>query len=150
MRGTLQHLLTAHIRPGEIILGKILAHLVQLMLLSLVGLPLFCFFGALAGDITFAPALIVTSLGLVFGIASLSILFSVWCRTTRDALLCMYALIGTAVLLVPLLATTSWGPWLGALNPLRVLALDDVSLRGEHLGAFLLGWLSLGFLCVPL
>src|SRR5438045_2223997 len=43
-RGTLQYLLTTQLRPGEIILGKMVVHAYQLTILSLVGLPLFCLF----------------------------------------------------------------------------------------------------------
>src|SRR5262245_12379022 len=39
-RGTLQYLLTADLRPGEIILGKLLGRLYQVLLLVLVGLPM--------------------------------------------------------------------------------------------------------------
>jgi ABC-type transport system involved in multi-copper enzyme maturation permease subunit len=147
-RGTLQHLLTAGARAGEIILGKMLAQTYQLVLLALVGLPLFCFFAGLAGDVTFPLTVMVTSLALVFAVAAVSILFSVWCRTTRDALLCIYVLMGMAVLVVPFLAATPSGAWLPMLNPLRVLSLDDLSVRWAHLGPFLLSWLSLGSICV--
>jgi ABC-type Na+ efflux pump permease subunit len=147
-RGTLQHLLTTRLRAGEIILGKILAHTYQLALLSLVGLPLFCLFGGLAGDASFAPAVIVSSLALVFGIAGLSILFSVWCRTTRDALLCVYLLIAIAAWLIPFLAGTSWGSGLPSLHPLHVFSLDDVPARWRRLGEFLLGWVLVGLVCV--
>src|SRR5262249_25457583 len=115
-RGTLQHLLTAHIRPGELILGKLLAHTYQLVLLALVGLPLFCFFAALAGDPSFPVVVLITSLAIVFGVASISILVSVSCRTTRDALLCVYLLMGIGSLLVPLLLSRGWLPWLATVN----------------------------------
>ena len=45
-RGTLQLLLTARTRTTELILGKILANVYQMMLLSLVGLPIFAFLPA--------------------------------------------------------------------------------------------------------
>jgi ABC-type transport system involved in multi-copper enzyme maturation permease subunit len=147
-RGTLQYLLTANIRAGELILGKILAHVYQMMVLSLVGLPLLCFFAALAGDAAFPVAVFLSSLALVFTLAALSVLVSVWCRRTIDAVLCLYALVAIVIILVPALGATALGPWLATLNPLRVLALDDASLRWKHLGEFLLPWLSFGLACV--
>src|SRR5207253_1338372 len=91
-----------------------------------------------------------SSLALLFAIAAVSILFSVWCRKTTDAILSVYLLMGIAVFLVPYLATTGWGARLATLNPLRVLSLTDGSLRWKHLGEFLLPWLSLGCAAVLL
>ncbi len=136
MRGTLQYLLTANIRSGELILGKILAYVFQLVVLALVGLPLLCFFSALAGDFGFPLVVLVSSAAFVFGIAAVSVLCSVWCRTTRDALLSSYFVMTAVVLLVPVLASTPWGPTLSACNPLRALALADASLRWRDLGEF--------------
>src|SRR5262249_23205238 len=48
-RGTLQYLLTANLRPGEIILGKFLGRGFQVLVLALPGLPLFGFFAVYAG-----------------------------------------------------------------------------------------------------
>ncbi len=146
IRGTLQYLLTANLRPLEIILGKMLAQLYQIGLLTLVGLPLFCFFAGLAGDATFPVTAVVTSLALAFGIAGLGMLLSVWCRSTRDALLCMYLLMGLAFMLLSVFAAAPLGARLATFHPLRVLALDDPAQRWHYLGEFLLGWLSVGMI----
>jgi ABC-type transport system involved in multi-copper enzyme maturation permease subunit len=146
-RGTLQYLLTTSTRPGEIILGKLCAHTYQLAILSLVGLPLFCFFAGLAGDFSFPAAVIVSSLGLAFGLAALSILFSVCCRSTRDALLCVYLLLGMGGVFASFLPSTGLGTRLLSLNPLRLLSFNDVSFRGRYLGEYLVGWLTIGLAC---
>ena len=148
MRGTLEHLLTAHIRSGELIVGKILAQVYQLMVLALVGVPVLCFFVGLSGDIAMPAIMVISSLALVFGIAGVSILLSVWCRTTRDALLAAYVLMGLAAMAVTLLSATTWGGWLAGLNPLRIVLAGDAYLRWQRLGDFLLLWLGLGFVCV--
>ena len=48
-RGTLQHLLIAHLTAGEIVLGKLLGRLAQVGVLVLVGLPVLCFIGVFGG-----------------------------------------------------------------------------------------------------
>jgi ABC-type transport system involved in multi-copper enzyme maturation permease subunit len=141
--GTLQHLLTARVDPGEIIVGKLLFHMFQLGFWLLAALPVLCFFAGLARDVTFPVAVIATSLALAFGISGLSVLLSAWCRTTRDALLCVYLLLGAGVLLVPPLASTIW--WFRWLNPMRILSFHDLALRWPRQGEFLLPWLYLGF-----
>ena len=149
-RGTLQYLLTADIRPGELILGKMLAHLYQLAVLSLVGLPLLSFFAGLATDLTFPLVVFATSMLVLFGVAALSMLVSVLCRTTRDALLTLYLMLGGTYLLAPFLALTPLGPALSRFNPLEVLSLDDHELRWQNMGPFVLSWLVFAVACVAL
>jgi ABC-type transport system involved in multi-copper enzyme maturation permease subunit len=125
-RGTLEHLLTACFRPGEIILGKLLAHSYQLVLWSLLGLPLLCYFAGVARDMSLPAFVVATSVALTLGIAALAILMSVWCRTTRAAVFGVYLLMGIGVLLIPPLWRTPWGSGLVSLNPLHVFSLDGV------------------------
>jgi ABC-type transport system involved in multi-copper enzyme maturation permease subunit len=147
-RGTLQYLLTAHFQPWEIILGKVLANAYQLALLALVGLPLFCFLGGLAGDALFPLMVLFCSLVFLMGLTSLCMLVSVLCRTTRDALLTLYLVIGATLFIMSVLAATRFGAWLASLNPLRVLLPEDISLRWRQLGSFVLAWSVLGGSCV--
>ncbi len=134
-RGTLQHLLTACNEPGAIIGGKLLFHLFQLATWLLFSLPVFCFFAGVARDVTFPVAVMVSSLALASGIAGLGMLMSVWCRTTRDALLSVYLILGITLVLAPPLADTFW--WFHWLNPGAVLSLRDPTLRWRHLIQFL-------------
>jgi ABC-type transport system involved in multi-copper enzyme maturation permease subunit len=165
-RGTLEHLLTACFRPGEIILGKLLAHTCQLVLCSLLVLPLFCYFAGLARDASLPAFVFASSAALALGVAALSLWMSVCCRTTRGAVLSVYALIGAVVLLYPTFAATPWGSGLSAFNPVHVLSLDDATLRWRQgssllpsislddrflrwprLGSYLTAWLSLACAC---
>src|SRR5437870_1717934 len=93
-RGTLASLLTAHLRPIDVVLGKLLGRSYQILVLALVGLPIVAFFGEL-GDLhnSLPLAVFIVSTVLIVGLAALSILLSVWCRQTRDSILCTYLVI---------------------------------------------------------
>lgn len=139
-RRTLDYLLTADLTASDIILGKLLARVAQLLVLSLIGMPLFSFFAGLTGDFSFSVAVVVTSVTLVFGLAALAMLVSVWSRSTRDALLCLYG-VGLLVFLAwRLFAAAPWLTWLDAFRPFPVLAQADPDLRWSALGSFLLHW----------
>ncbi len=90
-RGTLQYLLAADVSGWEIILGKLLGRMWQVFLLSLASLPMAGFLAALGG---IHPIYLVVPYVLVFApvfaIAAASLLASVWCRQTRDAVLLVY------------------------------------------------------------
>jgi ABC-type transport system involved in multi-copper enzyme maturation permease subunit len=98
-RGTLQYLLAADLYPWEIVLGKLVGRSGQVLLLALTGLPLLCFFGVFGGlDGLMILAVAISTLAFVFGLGSASLLASVWCRHTRDAVLSLYAiLVGLAM-----------------------------------------------------
>jgi ABC-type transport system involved in multi-copper enzyme maturation permease subunit len=101
--GTLQYLLTADLSASEIVVGKLLGRCYQVLLLALTGLPLLCFFGGMGGvDPGTLLILGVAVAALVFALAGASLLASVLCRHTRDAVLCFYAtvLLGSLVLAV--------------------------------------------------
>jgi ABC-type transport system involved in multi-copper enzyme maturation permease subunit len=115
--GTLQHLLTTDLVAVEIIVGKLLARLLQTVLIMMAGLPLLAFLGALGGYLE--P---LTLLGIfaalvmpLLGLAAASLLASVWFKQSREAVLALYAAGAVGYLLV-------WaaGSWLGA-NPLSYL-----------------------------
>jgi len=136
-RGTLEYLLTADLTAWEIVGGKFLGRLAQLGQLALMGLPLFCFVGVYAD---LGPpkmlAIVGTTGALLFGLGAISLLTSVWCRNTRDAVLCLYGLGIAGVLLIveakalrtALGATGGWLPLVDAattllesFNPLYVV-----------------------------
>src|SRR5204863_9010318 len=96
-RGTLQYLVTTDLRPWEILLGKLLGRSAQVGLLALTGLPVLCFYGVFGGlDLAMLLSAAAASLLLVFALGSASLLASVWCRHTRDAVLAVAA-VGTGL-----------------------------------------------------
>jgi ABC-type transport system involved in multi-copper enzyme maturation permease subunit len=117
-RGTLQYLLTTDLESRHILLGKLFARVAQVALVALAGLPLFALLAGFGGV---EPAtLLAIGIALVvplFALASATLLASVWCRQTRDAVLALYVL-GTLA---------GWAVWyfrgpLDYFNPLFVLA----------------------------
>jgi ABC-type transport system involved in multi-copper enzyme maturation permease subunit len=102
-RGTLQYLLTTDLQSWHIIVGKMLARVFQLSIPAIAGLPLFFFLGPFAGV---GPLTVVGLFGVIlltaFGLAAASLLASVWCRQTRDAVLGLYAVTLPFLLLVSL------------------------------------------------
>jgi ABC-type transport system involved in multi-copper enzyme maturation permease subunit len=117
VRGTLQDLLTTNLTATEIILGKLLAQVVRVTDLALAGFPLFCFAAVLAG---MHPLGMLTALVSVvpplFALGALTLLASVWCRTTNEAVLNLY-LFGAAGFVV----LTWLGPGTAYFDPLYVL-----------------------------
>jgi ABC-type transport system involved in multi-copper enzyme maturation permease subunit len=174
-RGTLQYLLTADLLPWEIVVGKLLGRTYQVLLLALTGLPLACFFGVFAGlDLLGLAALAASVLLFVFFLASASVLASVVCRHTRDAVLGLYAvlLLGGIALaalrswLENMTATPSSGSqpvlpvvaalaaFLNALNPFAVWSPGWIYAGGSaqlrHVVFPLLAWAGVGGLCLLL
>ena len=91
--GTLQYLLTTQLDTRHIILGKMIGRAAQVVLLSMVGLPLFALMAGFGGV---GPGLVLLSCAALvvplIGVAALSVLASVLCRQTRDAVLSVYGL----------------------------------------------------------
>jgi ABC-type transport system involved in multi-copper enzyme maturation permease subunit len=175
--GTLQYLLTTGLRTHEIIWGKLLGRLAQVALLGFAGLPFLWFFGGFAG---WDPGLLLLILAVpmppAFGCAAASLLASVWCCRTRDAVLRLYALGGAVVLvawgfhewLFELKTTTPANSWLSPV--LMVMSWLDYGIQfcnpffvlkpiweGEGFGAgtarlfcSLLAWGSFGAGCLAL
>lgn len=150
-RGTLGHLLTTPLTGLEILLGKLLARSLQLGLVLLLGLPLFCFLAGLLEDPALPFAVLAVSVGLALGLGALALLLSVWSRSTRDALLLAY-LLTFAVVAVWGRMPPAWKPaWSSAgLEPIRALALDDPSRRWFRIGAFLRFWCIAGVICLAM
>ncbi len=125
-RGTLQYLLTADLEARHIVVGKLLARAAQVILVALAGLPLFALLAGFGGvQPIFVPILAVALLAPMFGLASMALLASVWCRQSRDAVLALYvvgALAGGAVWYLQ--------GWLRYFDPLFVLAPAWSAWRG--------------------
>jgi ABC-type transport system involved in multi-copper enzyme maturation permease subunit len=152
-RGTLQYLLTADLESRHIILGKLLARMAQVVLVALAGLPLFALLAGFGGIEPITLLALGVTLGVpLFALASLTLLASVWCRQTRDAVLALYilgALAGLAVwyfrgffsYLNPLFVLEpAWGAWRGR----------DLSELGRRLLLSSLSWGTLGVVCLGL
>jgi ABC-type transport system involved in multi-copper enzyme maturation permease subunit len=149
-RGTLQYLLTADVGGWDIVLGKMLGRIWQVFLLILASLPLVTFLAVLQGlplPLLAGPYLLILIPG--FAIASFSLLASVWCRQTRDAVLIVYL----SVLLVA--GAIEWFGWADFLNPVDIMkaAWDDRVGRLELLertGVCLAVWFTFGLCCAAL
>lgn len=166
-RGTLQYLLVTELFPWEILLGKLIGRVYQVVLIGLTPLPLICFVGVFGGlDLSMLGAMMASSLVMVFALGSMSLLASVVCRHTRDAVLGLYTS-GLAAYLVCRLAievlqtylaghASRWLKWveevLSCFDPLHPMgadwSLDDPSERAGRLLASVLAWGSLGLVCL--
>jgi ABC-type transport system involved in multi-copper enzyme maturation permease subunit len=116
-QGTLTYLLLSEMEVRQLLVGKLLGRLAQVILWLMAGLPLFALMAGYGGiePITIAflyAGLLMPALALV----SLSLLMSVHCRQTRDAVLAVYGL-----LLLGWLGVTWLGGPLRHLDPLWVL-----------------------------
>jgi ABC-type transport system involved in multi-copper enzyme maturation permease subunit len=90
--GTLAELLMSGLTPWRIVAGKFLARTAQVATLSLAGVPLLCWFGGL--DVVALAAVLAAEAGVLCCLAAVSILASVWVRTTSSALLGAYTVSG--------------------------------------------------------
>jgi ABC-type transport system involved in multi-copper enzyme maturation permease subunit len=142
--GTLEHLLIAPLWPLEIVLGKLAARTLQLVLLAMAGLPLVTLFAGIVGDGWFPVALVLLSLGCIFGLAGVSLLASACCRSTRDALLTVYL---SGVIVVAAASVGAW-PRLTALadrlNPVAALIGHDADRRWPFVISCAVAWLIIG------
>jgi ABC-type transport system involved in multi-copper enzyme maturation permease subunit len=152
-RGTLEHLLTTDLEDRHILLGKLLARSAQVLLVALTGLPLFALMAGFGGMEPFSILVIAASfLPPLFGLGAATLLASVLCRQTRDAVLALYLVITVAGLIAwrwhsvfsffdPLYAIApAWGPW-------RTMDLDETVRR---LLALWLAWGGVGGVCLAL
>lgn len=145
-RGTLQLLMTAHLTATEIILGKLLGQLMRMVDLALVGLPFFALVGSLAGiDWKILLAVYLGMIPPLVAVGAASLLASVWCRTTNEAVLSVYLVGMAGIGLVAWL--TGLGAWFG---PFYVLASTDGEPNLTNLSRHVLhAWLAWGSLTVP-
>src|SRR5262249_21150231 len=111
-RGTLLYLFSADLSSWEILVGKLWGRTFEVVVLLMTTLPCLCFVGIWAGiSLPGVLALCLTLLGPVFAVGAASLVMSVWCRRTSDAVIGLYAILGPFVLL--------WAglTWLGGLPP---------------------------------
>jgi ABC-type transport system involved in multi-copper enzyme maturation permease subunit len=148
MRGTLDYLLTTCLHPAEIVLGKLLARVCQVLAVALVALPIVCFFGVVSDmDFAFVVTLVAASVVLIVGVAALSLLASVWCRRTRDAVLCTYLAMVAGVMLLRAASAAGWDAPAEALSPWNVTAPEERDGRWQRLAGFSAAWLAPASVC---
>lgn len=153
-RGTLESLLTTEISPLAIVVGKLLARLADVVVLTLVVLPMAAFVGPYAGaSVSFLLGQAVVTILTAFGLSCLSLLASVWTRQTRTAILCVYLI----VLAVQGLAWSgwfAWPNWANAFEPIWVLTpARDGSPTPEfvrRLAQSTMTWLTFGSICIAI
>ncbi|MBX7105155.1 MAG: ABC transporter permease [Gemmataceae bacterium] len=156
VRGTLEALFLAHLSPVSVILGKLIARVAQGFVWSLASWPVIALVG-LPGGVTpvFFLALAVTTLLLLAGICAVSLLCSVWTRTTRDAVVISYGVLGFLMMMVlgAGFAGGRWS-WLAALNPEYVLDAarhsPDYPELGRRLRDAVLGWSFIAVACTAI
>jgi ABC-type transport system involved in multi-copper enzyme maturation permease subunit len=89
--GTLEYLFAADLTSWEILMGKLLGRVSQVAMLGLVVLPVLCFIGVFGGlSLIQLLGLVAVTAGPLLGLGAASLLASVWCRQTRDAVLSVY------------------------------------------------------------
>jgi ABC-type Na+ efflux pump permease subunit len=152
-RGTLQYLLCTDLDARHIILGKLFGRLAQVGLVALAGLPLFGLFAALGGTppLTMFAAFVVL-LVPTFAVAAATLLASVLCKQTRDAVLALYVALVVGGIVVWLV-----GGVFDYFNPLYVLdpiwsgadARETAVMFGRLAGS-VLAWGLVGVACLGL
>ena len=148
--GTLDHLLTSCLHPVEIVFGKLLSRVCQVFAVTLVALPIAAFFGMVGGlDIPFIAVMFLASAVLIVGIAGISLLASVWCSRTRDAVLCTYLVLVAAFVLAAAIRALGWDGPAEALRPWHVIAADAED-RGGLFAIFAVTWLAPAAVCLAL
>jgi ABC-type transport system involved in multi-copper enzyme maturation permease subunit len=145
--GTLSELLLSGLTPWRIVTGKLASRIGQVALVVIAVLPLLCWFGGL--DVVPLFAVIVAAAGVLGSLAGVSLLASVWSRTTSSAVLAAYA--GAGLLFA---AVRFVGGPLVCLDPLYLLepalvSRDLASLR-DRLFLSGLAWTALTAGCLAL
>ncbi len=152
-RGTLQYLMLTDMEARHLVLGKLLGRIAQVGLVALGGLPLFALLAGFAGvePLSMLAACLVLLLP-TFGLACATMLASVYCRQTRDAVLVLYGLGAVGALAVWLIG----GPF-HYLDPTYVLApawgpsnMRDLAEAGRRLLVSSACWGLLGGACLGL
>jgi ABC-type transport system involved in multi-copper enzyme maturation permease subunit len=151
LRGTLDYLLTTCLHPAEIILGKLAARTCQVMVLAMVPLPLICFFGVIVDlPLVNVAALYIASAVVVAGTAAVSVLASVWCHRTRDAVLWAYLALFAGYCLGWAATSLGWDGLTNAFNPLYAIDRDRDMPLAARLALLSVAWLLPASGCVAL
>ncbi len=117
--GTLQYLLTTGLCTWEIVVGKLLGRTAHVAMLALAGVPFLGFLSVFTGIEAGLLLLFLAALAMpLLAAGAAGLLASVWCRSTRDAVLVVYTLGLLAVGLARLLG------WHTAFDPFAVLTPD--------------------------
>lgn len=160
MRGTLMYLFGADLTSWEILAGKLLGRSFEVVVLLLTTLPFICFVGVWAGVTPLSLVAIgLALLGPLFCVASASLLMSVWCRQTRDAVIGLFAIGGILFVLWSALglvgtmfpAVSGLKRLTGYFDPLHVAgpALSGAEPREVFSALFgsWIAWGSIGLVC---
>ena len=154
-RGTLQYLFAADLTAWEILIGKLLGRVFEVFILLMCTLPFVCFFGVFGG-IT-PPSLLAIGLGLLaplLAVGAASLLMSVWCRQTRDAVMGLFA-IGGLLFLAWYTLSSLGGPGVRRLtdyfDPMHVAAPGLSGVEPGEMFAYVVGawiaWGSIALVC---
>lgn len=100
-RGTLGLLLATDLSSGEIVLGKWLGQVVQVLTLSMVGWPILVLLGTIGGmDAGILLLGLLKTVLLVMGLSAGSLLAAVWARKTATAAFGLYVATSVPVLVL--------------------------------------------------
>jgi ABC-type transport system involved in multi-copper enzyme maturation permease subunit len=141
-RKTLHYLLASRLTSGEIVLGKLCARLLHLAVFVAIGLPVMSLLGLFGGvDPQVVTGTTAVTLTTAFFLAGLSVLISTFARRVREAVVVVFLLELTWLILPPLIEYPmkgSWpviyslvGPvdsWVALTNPINLLI--DLGQRG--------------------
>jgi ABC-type transport system involved in multi-copper enzyme maturation permease subunit len=152
-RGTLQYLLCTDLDARHIILGKLFGRIAQVVMVALAGFPLYALFAGFGGT----PVLTVFVAAIVlivpsFAIACATMLASVLCKQTRDAVLALYL-----ILIVCAFAVWLVGGILDYFNPIFVLepiwsstGSEETNIMFGRLIGSMVAWGAVGLTCLGL
>jgi len=159
-RGTLLYLFAADLNSWEILIGKLLGRSFEVVVLLLATLPFLCFVGIWAEVTPLALLAIGLSLmGPIFAVGSASLLMSVWCRQTRDAVIGLFSIGGLVYLLWSILnwvgrslpAVSGLSRLTGYFDPMHVAAPALSGSPPRELAEYVIGswiaWGSIGVTC---
>lgn len=140
-RGTLTLVLTTDLTSAEILVGKWLGQLSQVLVLSIPVAPLLVFLQFVGGlEVWTVPAWLLELLCLAMALAAASLLVSVWVRKTTTAVLMVYIALAGA-----LMAAWLTGAWEWDLLSFRQ---PHYQVAGGHLGIQAWLWLpAIGLGC---
>jgi ABC-type transport system involved in multi-copper enzyme maturation permease subunit len=120
-RKTLEFLLATDLYNREIVLSKLLSRVANLTLIVLAGLPILSFLQFMGGvDPNLVLAGFAATAMTMFSLAGLSILYSVWYKRPRDAIVMTYLTSATYLLL-------SLGAWILMIVPLGIATWPSTS-----------------------
>jgi hypothetical protein len=149
-RGTLTALFATEMTAWQIIVGKLLGRLSQLLQPALVALPAIIFLAVVAED-DLHPVLLglAQAAVLTFALASICLLAAVWTRRTSDAILGCYTVIALIVIAnLSILADTPLPNWLDPFTSLS--RLHGASKTPPDFLHHLAAWGAVGLGCLIL